>query len=813
MTLRNFTYLCIVLLFVPLQAKAQYYPAIQHVYLTSGESYNAEIQSFANISVKPDLNCVVDGGITNNGNATYGFNMHAIDPNFLGETGVIVEYLVFTPPFNIKPFYTRIILHYSVSVLHAQDDYVTFTGETDVLPLNNDTTTGDSLWLENVAYVKYGQAEISGDTIHYLPVDGQDEDVIMYSVKDMEGNSTKATIYLQRESSLTENDTTHLYVERYRKLNLSRPSQDFTLTIQPSHGNLTSLSSLKYLYSPTASSVIDTVQFSNGNYIDKTYLIHVFEIPENVSSVIDDHIYTAVNNAVTFDVFANDLANKYSISAFSSQLQHDTLGVFSYTPPVNFSGVKNFSYTVNFGYYSATGKISIHIGNYAPRENVQYNIHTKINTSGFLTYDIPLENYSFTVSASPAYGSASVQLSQDSIAAECNAITSRAIISYTPDAGYYGDDEFDITYCVDSLQCETYKIYVHIYNTSDTDCVCEGKDCVWQGDLNNDGIVSVNDLLVLGRNFGFAGPISEQSNQNFPHGRFSDDWLPSPYATADMKYVDADGNGHIDFNDLDEITNNYGESHNLVPDEVLAIKEYPFYMTSNASTVDSGDLLIIKYHIGTPSSIVKSFHGMAFAVKLAPNFVDSSSFESHFYEDAWFQAREASLQMAVQPSDGVIHMGVTRIDGKEVSGFGEVGESSYIVTDELEGIKTQADFIMRRITATDIVLMDDEGQLVRVPNAYIDIRQNIKKSEPVPSEDKLFIYPNPTSDGINLHFNGRNTIKGYRIFDMQGRIAVNVSDVDSQHAIISTDNFSNGMYIIQAYTTLGTIQKKIEVIK
>ena len=67
----------------------------------------------------------------------------------------------------------------------------------------------------------------------------------MYSVKDMEGNSTKATIYLQRESSLTENDTTHLYVERNRKLNLSRPSQDFTLTIQPSHGNLTSLSSLK----------------------------------------------------------------------------------------------------------------------------------------------------------------------------------------------------------------------------------------------------------------------------------------------------------------------------------------------------------------------------------------------------------------------------------------------------------------------------------------------------------------------------------------------------------------------------------------
>ena len=68
----------------------------------------------------------------------------------------------------------------------------------------------------------------------------------------------------------------------------------------------------------------------------------------------------------------------------------------------------------------------------------------------------------------------------------------------------------------------------------------------------------------------------------------------------------------------------------------------------------------------------------------------------------------------------------------------------------LKVYKTQADFIMRRITATDIVLMDDEGQLVRVPNAYIDIRQNIKKSEPVPSEDKLFIYPNPTSDGINL---------------------------------------------------------------
>ena len=51
-------------------SKGTVLPAIQHVYLTSGESYNAEIQSFANISVKPDLNCVVDGGITNNGNGT-----------------------------------------------------------------------------------------------------------------------------------------------------------------------------------------------------------------------------------------------------------------------------------------------------------------------------------------------------------------------------------------------------------------------------------------------------------------------------------------------------------------------------------------------------------------------------------------------------------------------------------------------------------------------------------------------------------------------------------------------------------------------
>ena len=814
MILRIYTIIFFSAMLFPQWALSQDNASEEHVYLAQGDVYTATVASnFAPVA-HPEVNCQINGNITEVSAGLYQLNLTSTTNNFIGTTAVNIEYYELTPPFFIKPRYKRIVLHFSVSLITAQNDFAEFAeNPIQILPLVNDSTTADSLWIASIGYCKSGTATISGDTITYNSNGQSDDDVIIYTIADSDGNSSKATIYLNRSISLSQSDTLRFYMENAKDVMFSIPSDAYTLDASPQLGSLEQNSELKFTYRPNANSGLDTIRFATSGGLQRTVIIEIFDIPNNASSIVDDVFYTGKNTPITFDVFANDLSSKYNIASFSSPLQYDTLGIFSYTPPANFTGTKNFTYTVNYGYYSATGKIAIHIGNFNPRKEVVYRLETKKNIATTLTYDVPVEGYSFALTAAPTFGVVEILQNMQDYTLDCNTISSAALISYTPDSGYYGNDEFDVEYCVNNNPCETYKIYVEVHDVVDSTCLCQGPDCVWSGDMNNDGIVSVRDLLVLGRNFGYSGSASETPDLPFTTGRASDDWLPESTATSNMKYVDGDGNGVVNHADLSTIIDNYGNVHNLVPNEVLAIKDFPFYMTSNAATVDSGDLLTIQYHIGTPSSLVKNFYGMAFEIKLASNFVDSASFQSHFYDNAWFHNHDASLQLAVQPTDGTIHMGVTRIDGREVSGFGDVGESSYIVEDELDGIKTSEDYIMRRIYATNIVIMDISGETVQLPDTYIDIKLNLKKSEPDPTVEKLLVFPNPTSGDIQLHFNGKNIIKGYRLFDLQGRVALAESNIDAQKHTILGDNLGSGMYILQTFTTLGTIQKKIEIIK
>ncbi|HMU06211.1 MAG TPA: T9SS type A sorting domain-containing protein, partial [Saprospiraceae bacterium] len=98
-----------------------------------------------------------------------------------------------------------------------------------------------------------------------------------------------------------------------------------------------------------------------------------------------------------------------------------------------------------------------------------------------------------------------------------------------------------------------------------------------------------------------------------------------------------------------------------------------------------------------------------------------------------------------------------------------------------------------------------------LPDTYVDIRINNKKSTPVPTEDKLLAFPNPAKEYVNLHFNGRNTIKAYKMVDMFGNIVGQVANLDQQSVAINTKNYATGIYLLQVVTTQGVITKKINI--
>lgn len=769
------------------------------------------------------VNCNISN-ITNLGNNKWSFEL-TTSSSPLGTASVVFEYIS-----NFKVKYTAYYINFVSSKINAKPDFVTISDDQPIViyPLLNDESTTSGLVLNGVTQVQYGQASSENNAVTYTPVSEFESDYIVYSVSDSLGAKANSVIYLLSENE----DALAIDTIRYTLLNTSGqhiilPFGGLSLNENNNaeKGSVSQLHDLVYFYNPNEGvSGSDDFLLSDEDGNSRLVIIKLINIPHNNSTVRDDKFYTTKNTPISFDVFANDLNDKFPISAYSSGLVHDTLGLFSYTPPVNFSGEKNFTYTVNYGGNNKyTGKIKIVIGNFQPQSNIEYTFNTDKNTSLALEYDVPINGYSFNLVDAPAFGTVEIFNDSTSIEENCNQLTTKALILYTPDQNYYGLDEISIEYCVENNPCFLYKIYVNIIDSNqDTLCKCVGSDCVWSGDLNGDGRVSVTDLLSLGRFMGLTGASRDDLPYSYRAGQHSESWEVSQPNGIDIKHIDSNGDGILTAADTMAISEYYAAIHNLVPTEVLGIKDYPFALIPNSTELDSGDLLILDVVIGTETKPVVDIFGLAFGVNFAPSIIDSASLTGYFFEDGWFASTSPTLQMLKQPVQGAIHAAFTKVgsivedelDGIKptgTSGNGIIGRISFIVEDELDGIRNGDDFVTRRISTNAIEMEDAAGEKFLLPDTFVDIRINTNKKTPIPTEDKLLAFPNPAKEYLNLHFNGRNTIKGYKMVDMFGNITGQMSNVDQQSISINTKNYPSGMYLLQVVTTQGVISKKINI--
>lgn len=412
----------------------------------------------------------------------------------------------------------------------------------------------------------------------------------------------------------------------------------------PTKGLLSQQHPMVYNYVPLkGASGTDTFTFTDSQGNSRVVIIQLINKTQNTSTVRNDNFYTPKNTTIIFDVFANDLSANFPISSFSPGLIHDTLGIFSYTPPTGFSGIKIFTYTVNYGYYKATAKISVAIGNYEPQMEYDYSFNTIKNNSLVINYNVPIDHYSINVLNNPQFGTVEVFNDNSTITEDCNIVHSKSILVYTPDANYYGADFFDIEYCVLNNPCVVYKTYINIYDAQpDSLCHCKGQDCVWSGDMNGDGRVSVSDLISLGRFIGLSGAQRNDITYPFRSGQQADNWNYVQPNGINIKHIDANGDGLLSVEDTTAISDYYASIHNFVPNEVLAIKDYPFEIIPNTTELDSGDLLVLDIVIGSNSNPVLDVFGLAFGLSFSPSMIDSASCRDIFI-------KMGGLQMEVLP--------------------------------------------------------------------------------------------------------------------------------------------------------------------
>ncbi len=739
------------------------------------------------------------------------------DSGFVGLDTLIVEYWTEGRYKGTHVFESH-VFNVVKSVVIARDDYLTISkGDTNVLihPLVNDSTSQGGISLSNLPLVNFGEASLSSDsTLSFTPdpgfsgtayvsykvcddLDNCDVGVVTIAVIDHNAN-VEDTVYMM----LSENETRALLLAK----------DDFYVTTSPSAGILDSLSPAIYEYKPDIDFVgKDTVQWENDNGDFQLFLLEVLAIPPANKVLVDDRVECAMNSPKQFDVSINDITNNYLPEVVDSVTQgtlvHDSLGVFTYTPPVDYQGIQSFTYKLHNSKTNEIARVTIFVNDGHPVNTRTYEMKTQMNIPLVLNYDIPIKPFD-TWEVVSTCGGSSVEVHEgiDTLYINCDTVIGEDLIVFTPPNNYVGDCGFTLKHCVtDTNHCETVDINVSIGMNTEGNCACVG-DCVWEGDINYDGKVNMKDLLSLGYHIGATGTARDNAAHAWKAQRASAWGQPVRGLCTDLKHCDTDGDGVITSSDTVAISDFYYKEHSMEPELVGPEREFPFYLNPLFDSLHAGDLAVYEVALGDEQDPAYDLYGFSYTVNFSFDY-DSSSLKVTSLPNTWFVANTGFLDLYAQPQYQHVDVGMTRTNNKPVSGHGGVQHIEIIIEEDVDGFKYDKDYLKITLNGQGT---GASGRLYRLPGVttYLPLAKSPRKLRYNPKD--LLVYPNPTTGPVKVHLNGGNIMTRAQLTDLRGSVVRSWTDIDPVHWSMDLTDLPSGIYVFKVETPLGPIVKKIE---
>jgi hypothetical protein len=740
--------------------------------------------------------------------------------DFTGITSFVVKYYSGVPG-QSAPKYITYQIEVLESVVSAVDDYIVYpSGNADIEidVRSNDTTTAGALDNVNIVQLTGGTAVVNAsNNIIFTPTVTSDFSArIEYVVYDDLGGSALGTVIIQSDD-VPVVDTLSFTLTNNESFDVLLTDDNCVIYEETAFGQM-SLDGFKLSYEPDADSEgIDSGILVDSNLDTTVVVFNVLLVANPTDFVKDDYINTPTNVSINFDVCANDLDTFCTIVDYSSELTHIDEGNFSYTPPAWYEGNQTFYYTVYNGLEHQTAEIFMSVSNLTPLSMTDYVLNGLENEAIVLNYEIPLTDYNFEILSPPSSGSLSILNGQDTIGIDCNEIIGAGTILYTPDTDFTGTDDFDLRYFVNGNPASIVKITAEIHEDDQAhECHCVGLECVWPGDTNNNGIVDITDLLPVGLHMGAAGESRNDLTYSFWNGQASEDWDSNQSSEgANMKYVDADGDGLVTSDDVDYIIDNYDSAHNLRSALGASDKDYGLTLEwlNEADTVYTGEQLCLGLNLGNEDFPVIELHGVALDLNVNPLVIDSSTTEVNFPGDSWLSYNSSQLDLMVQPYDGRVDMAFTRSDGSSASGYGSIGSACFIVEDDVLGIRSglEEPISSVEVNTSNISVMDVDGRYFSLKDASIEIPL-AKRKKGSKANQELLLYPNPVSRSLNIHLNSASDIKDLYVIDMTGRTLSVNKNINSDHTVLDVSNLDTGIYVAKVFTNDGYINKKFKVI-
>ena len=200
---------------------------------------------------------------------------------------------------------------------------------------------------------------------------------------------------------------------------------------------------------------------------------------------------------------------------------------------------------------------------------------------------------------------------------------------------------------------------------------------------------------------------------------------------------------------------------------------------------------------------VDEIYGVAFTILYDPDVVvPESAFAS--FDTSWVGLIDDNMLGLYKDfhSQGEINVAITRTDGINVSGNGQIGTLHLTIEDII--LRTSLYPVDFEIVDVKAIRYDEEPVIIapRLTTMIIDV---INSSNEIPLDELISIFPNPTNDHLFINTNEVDILE----------VAVHAIDgslmpLDYNHSnALSLRGLPNGVYLLKIYTDKGILNSRI----
>ncbi|GJM36017.1 MAG: hypothetical protein DHS20C18_50180 [Saprospiraceae bacterium] len=323
-------------------------------------------------------------------------------------------------------------------------------------------------------------------------------------------------------------------------------------------------------------------------------------------------------------------------------------------------------------------------------------------------------------------------------------------------------------------------------------------DCVWPGDINNDGLVDLLDFLSLPFGIGQTGPPRLDQSISW-NGKSADIWgtTLNEYLTPgiDGKHADSNGDGMINLQDTLSICQNWGLSHNvgsgapITPEQTQNISIQPHIAAFNVQ----GDGASMRLDIVLIKEPFESVRNIGCVVPL-PFLKEADSVSILLNTDCF--GEEVSSLVKYDQTNQKVNIGINSGTPAGINCDSIVIGSLNIIIEDVVPIDTNQLF-----SVIQPIIIRPNGQIITPIDAQtslsVDFFTGLYDLTGAKDPIEVTLYPNPTRETLFIQSTPALAMPlDISIYNSQGNL-LKVHSIHSFGDAIQVSELSPGVYFIR----------------